>query len=57
MTFLKDIMTLNHFDVRTTIEIKKEPTDPETYIVGVTDLLFNPVIYVYEKKASFKDRT
>ena len=50
MQFLKEILTLNHFDVRTTIEIKKEPTDPETYIVGVTDLLFNPVIYVYERR-------
>lgn len=49
MEFLKEILTLNKFEVKTTLETKKTETDNDTYIVGVTDLLFNPVINVYKR--------
>ena len=49
MEFLKEILTLNKYDVRTVSEgIKKEGAD-ETFVIGVTDELFNPVIEVYKR--------
>jgi hypothetical protein len=50
MEFLKDILTLNHYEVKTAPEAKKEGDTSETFIVGVTDFLFNPVIDVYKRR-------
>ncbi len=49
MEFLKEILTLNKYDVRTSIEAKKVEGADDTYVVGVTDELFNPVIEVYKR--------
>jgi hypothetical protein len=50
MEFLKEILTLNKYDVKIASEVKKEGDTSETYIVGVTDFLFNPVIDVYKRR-------
>jgi hypothetical protein len=50
MEFLKEILTLNHYDVKTVLENKKDPADKDAYTVGVTDLIFNPVIEVYKRR-------
>ncbi len=49
--FLKKLLDHNGFDV------KVEPTGEEgnTFVMGVTDLLFNPVIYVYELRLKTLD--
>ena len=43
-TFLKNILELNKY----TVKVAAEP-DAETFKIGVTDLLFNPVIEVYKR--------
>jgi len=43
--FLKSILELNGYVVKTAVE-----GDPETVKLGVTDILFNPVIDVYERR-------
>jgi len=46
--FLKQLLAFNKFEVIVT-EDKKETEDaPTLFTVGVTDLVFNPVIAVYE---------
>lgn len=46
--FLKNLLAFNNFEV-VVAEDKKEVEDsPTLYTLGVTDLVFNPVIAVYE---------
>jgi hypothetical protein len=48
LAFLKELLTYNKLEV-VTAEDKKETEDaPQLYTLGVTDLVFNPVIAVYE---------
>jgi hypothetical protein len=53
--FLKDLLEANGFEVRSEKEKTKEGTPLETYLLGVTDLLFNPVISVYGHRLKRKD--
>ena len=48
--FLFDLLTFNKYDVKISLAKKKTETDPDTYVIGVTDIVFNPVIVLYEKK-------
>ncbi|HQY51446.1 MAG TPA: hypothetical protein PLD63_03670 [Ignavibacteria bacterium] len=50
MTFLKNLLELNGLTVKTESEPKKVESDPDTFIIGVTDIVFNPVIAVYQRK-------
>ena len=55
MQFLKDLLTLNKYDVKTEVDPKNKEGGAVNYVIGVTDLLFNPVIEVY--KRSLKSKT
>jgi hypothetical protein len=48
--FLKELLLQNGYEVRMEKEKSKEGTLLETWILGVTDLEFNPMIRVYEQK-------
>jgi phosphoribosylformylglycinamidine (FGAM) synthase PurS component len=48
--FLKELLQQNGFKVKMEKEKAKDGTPLETWILGVTDILFNPVIRVYEQK-------
>ena len=48
--FLKELFLHNGFDVKMEKEKAKDGTQLETWILGVTDLVFNPIIRVYEQK-------
>lgn len=48
LNFLKSILVHNKFDVKTTTEKKAEGA-ADTFIIGVTDIVFNPVIAIYER--------
>ena len=50
MEFLKEILSLNKYEVKIALEAKKEGETADTYVVGVTDFLFNPVIEVYKRR-------
>ena len=47
--FLKDLLEFNKFEVRIA-EKTVEENAPKTYILGVTDIIFNPVIAVYSRR-------
>lgn len=49
ISFLKQLLTINNFEVQVAEETKAEENEPVTYIIGVTDLVFNPMIAVYEQ--------
>ena len=53
--FLKDILETNGLTVKMEKEKAKDGTQLETWSLGVTDLLFNPVIRVYQQKLHRKD--
>lgn len=54
MEFLKELLSLNNYEVKTAPDNKDG--DSETFVIGVTDLLFNPVINVYERSLRSKTR-
>jgi len=48
VTFLKDLLQNNQFEVVVEELAKTEESTVQLYSIGVTDLVFNPVIAVYE---------
>ena len=48
INFLKDLLSINKFEVVVEELAKTEETAEQLYSIGVTDLVFNPVIAVYE---------
>lgn len=53
--FLKDLLTFNGFEVLTAEEKKEDESTVSTFTIGVTDLVFNPVISVYEMALKTRD--
>jgi hypothetical protein len=54
MQFLKELLSANKLEVMVQ-EDKKEDGDSSTYTLGVTDLVFNPVIAIYARKLYHPD--
>ena len=48
--FLKKLLEHNGFEVIIDENKKKTEEDPQLYTVAVTDMVFNPTIWVYERK-------
>jgi len=55
MNFLKDLLGFNEYTVKTENEKAKDGTSLGTFVIGITDILFNPMIAVYQKKLFRKD--
>jgi hypothetical protein len=53
MTFLKSLLEHNKYEVK--ILSEKKENSPVTYTVGVTDVLFNPVLVIYERTLMSQD--
>ena len=48
--FLDKLLKHNGFEVLIQDEKRKSEEDPQLYTLGVTDMVFNPVIWVYDRK-------
>lgn len=48
--FLKKLLEHNGFEVIIQEEVKKSEEETQLYTVAVTDMVFNPTIWVYERK-------
>jgi len=48
--FLKKLLEHNGFEVVIQEEKKKTEEDPQLFTVAVTDMVFNPTIWVYHRK-------
>ena len=46
--FLKNLLDFNKFEVKVVEDVKETEDAPSFYTLGVTDLVFSPVIAVYE---------
>jgi hypothetical protein len=54
-SFLKEILEHNKLEVKIQEDKKAEENAPETVTIGVTDLVFNPVIAVYQQRLRTSD--
>jgi hypothetical protein len=48
--FLKKLLEHNEFEVLIQEEKRKTEEEPQLYTVAVTDMVFNPTIWIYERK-------
>lgn len=48
--FLKKLLEHNGFEVIIDEEKRKTEEDPQLYTVAVTDMVFNPTIWVFQRK-------
>lgn len=48
--FLKKLLEHNGFEVLTEEDKRKTEEDPQLYTVAVTDMVFNPTIWIYQRK-------
>ena len=48
--FLKRLLEHNGFEVLIEEDKRKSEEEPQLYTVAVTDMVFNPTIWVYERK-------
>jgi hypothetical protein len=53
--FLKNLLVHNGYEVKIQEEVTDPPAVDKTFTLGVTDIVFNPVIAVYEKSLLTKD--
>ncbi len=53
--FLKKLLEHNQFEVLIQEDRKKLDEDPQLYTVAVTDMVFNPTIWVYQRKLKTLD--
>ncbi|MGI9530338.1 hypothetical protein [Lutimonas sp.] len=50
MEFLKKLLECNGFEVIVQEEKRKSEEEPQLYTVGVTDMVFNPTVYVFQRR-------
>lgn len=55
MKFLKSLLEHNKFEVIVGEKKKKSEDEPTLYDIGVTDLVFNPTIWIFERKLLTED--
>lgn len=48
--FLKTLLEFNRYDVKMEQEKAKDGAALETFILGVTDIIFNPAVALYQRK-------
>jgi hypothetical protein len=55
VAFLKDLLEYNKLEVVVAEEAKTDETAPAQFTLGVTDMVFNPTIAVYEMSLKTRD--
>jgi len=53
--FLKALLEFNGFEVIIQEEKRKTEEDPQLYTVGVTDMTFNPTVWVFSRRLKTSD--
>lgn len=53
--FLKNLLLFNGYEVKMEKEKAKDGSELETIVIGLTDILVNPMILLYERKLLRKD--
>ena len=55
VAFLRELLEFNNLEVKEMVELSETQGDEPKYILGVTDLVFNPVFAIYECKLKIRD--
>ena len=55
VAFLRELLEYNNFELHVQEEKKEDESSPSRYTIGVTDLIFNPVVAVYQLRLKTKD--
>ena len=55
MEFLKELLEFNRFTVLIEEKASKEENGEPTYTVAVDDMMFNPIMWVYDRKLKTSD--
>ena len=55
MEFLKKLLEFNGFEVLVEEEKRKSEEEPQLYNIGVTDMVFNPTVYVFQRRLKTLD--
>ena len=55
VSFLKDLLEFNKFEVVVSEDKKTDETAPALYTLGVTSVIFNPTLAVYERSIKTRD--
>ena len=50
LDFLKELLEVNGFEVILEELRRRKEEDPQLYNIGVTDMVFNPTIWIFERK-------
>lgn len=53
--FLQKLLKFNGFEVIIQEEKRKTEEEPQLYTVAVTDMVFNPTVYVFERRLKTLD--
>lgn len=53
--FLQKLLEFNGFEVIIQEEKRKNEEDPQMYTVAVTDMVFNPTVYVFQRRLKTLD--
>lgn len=53
--FLRNLLVFNGYEVKMEREKAKDGAELDSFVIGVTDILFNPMIAVYAKKLKRRD--
>ena len=48
--FLKKLLEVNGYEVVIEEEKRKSEDEPQLYTIGVTDMTFNPTVYVFQRR-------
>jgi hypothetical protein len=55
LDFLKELLEFNGFEVLIQEEKRKNEEEPQLYTIGVTDMVFNPTVYVFQRRLKTLD--
>lgn len=55
LDFLKQLLEVNGFEVLVDEEKRKSEEDPQLYTIGVTDMVFNPTVYIFQRRLKTLD--
>lgn len=53
--FLTSLLKHNNFEVIVTEDKRKSEEEPQLYTVAVTDMVFNPTVWVYQRRLKTLD--
>lgn len=53
--FLTDLLEFNKLEVKEMQEPQQDPADPPKFTIGVTDIVFNPVFAIYERRLKTRE--